>query len=149
MGRATSDRLLALYMLDLDGFKPVNDRFGHDVGDELLRVVAQRLRASVRAGDAVARLGGDEFVVMAHGLTNEAQALELGRKLVDAFRAPFALDERTCSVTATIGYALAPADVNDAGALLKSADAAMYTGKQEGKDQLVRGGTAIASRPGP
>ncbi len=138
LGRATPDRILALYMLDLDGFKPVNDQYGHDVGDELLKVVAQRLRASVRVGDAVARLGGDEFVVMAHGLTNEAQARELGEKLLEAFRTPFKLDEQVCSVTATIGYALSPTDTTDGGALLKAADAAMYAGKQVGKDRLIR-----------
>ncbi|MGZ5072270.1 MAG: diguanylate cyclase domain-containing protein [Usitatibacter sp.] len=138
--RVGSDRVLALYMLDLDGFKPVNDQFGHDVGDELLRVVAKRLRACMRAKDAVARLGGDEFVVMADGLTSEAQATELGRKLLQSLRSPFALDEKTCSVSATIGYSLAPTDGNDPGALLKAADAAMYAGKQEGKDRLVRVG---------
>jgi diguanylate cyclase (GGDEF)-like protein len=134
--RASPERILALYVLDLDGFKPVNDQFGHDVGDELLRLVAQRLRASMRAGDAVARLGGDEFVVMAEGLSNEALAHDLGLKLLDAFRAPFSLKHHTCSVRATIGYALAPRDAADARALLKVADTAMYEGKQEGKDQL-------------
>jgi diguanylate cyclase len=143
LARATSKRILALYVLDLDGFKPVNDQFGHDVGDELLRVAALRLRSCVRAGDAVARVGGDEFVVMADGLTNEAQAVELGRKLLDAFRAPFALDQHTCGVRATIGYALAPTDAGNAGALLKAADAAMYAGKQEGKDRLVRAGAQL------
>ncbi len=138
LGRATPERLLALYVIDLDGFKPVNDKFGHDVGDELLRVAAQRLRSSVRGVDAVARLGGDEFVVMADGLSNQELARELGLKLLDAFRAPFALNQNTCNVTATIGYALAPEDANDAGSLLKAADAAMYAGKQEGKDRLVR-----------
>jgi diguanylate cyclase (GGDEF)-like protein len=136
--RASPERILALYVLDLDGFKPVNDQFGHDVGDELLRLVAQRLRSSMRAGDGVARLGGDEFVVMAEGLTSEGWAQELGLKLVDAFRAPFALKQHTCDVRATIGYALAPRDAIDARALLKAADAAMYAGKQEGKDRLVR-----------
>jgi diguanylate cyclase len=140
LSRATPERLLALYVIDLDGFKPVNDQFGHDVGDELLRVVALRLRACVRSGDGVARIGGDEFVVMAHGLTNEAQARELGDKLLAAFRAPFKLDQHTCSVTATIGYGLAPTDASDASALLKAADAAMYAGKQDGKDRLVRVG---------
>ena len=136
--RATPERNLALYMLDLDGFKAVNDRFGHDVGDALLRVAAQRLRASMRAGDAVARLGGDEFVVMAEGLTNEAQAMDLGNKLLDAFRAPFALDQHSCAVSASIGYALAPADASHPDALLKAADAGMYAGKNEGKDRLLR-----------
>jgi diguanylate cyclase (GGDEF)-like protein len=138
LARATPEHALALYMLDLDGFKAVNDRFGHDVGDALLRVAAQRLRASMRAGDAVARLGGDEFVVMAEGLTNEAQAVDLGNKLLDAFRTPFALDQHSCAVSATIGYALAPADASGADALLKAADAGMYAGKNEGKDRLLR-----------
>ncbi|HEX7558061.1 MAG TPA: diguanylate cyclase, partial [Usitatibacter sp.] len=125
LGSASPERLLALYVLDLDGFKPINDQFGHDVGDELLRVAAQRLRASVRSGDAVARLGGDEFVVMADGLSNQELARELGLKLLDAFRAPFALGLHACNVSATIGYGLAPVDANDAGSLVKSADAAM------------------------
>ena len=136
--RASEERLLALYVLDLDGFKPVNDNFGHDVGDALLRAVAQRLRATVRSGDAVARLGGDEFVVMADGLPHDGQARDLGAKLLDAFRTPFAIASHTCSVGATIGYALAPADASDVATLLKVADAAMYVGKQEGKDRIVR-----------
>ena len=139
LARVTPERILALYVLDLDGFKPVNDQFGHDVGDELLQVVAQRLRASMRAGDGVARLGGDEFVVMAEGLANEAQAAELGRKVLDAFRTPFSLGRNTCSVRATIGYALAPTHASDAITLVKVADSAMYAGKQQGKDRLVRG----------
>jgi diguanylate cyclase (GGDEF)-like protein len=138
LARATPEHILALYVLDLDGFKPVNDQFGHDVGDALLRVVAQRLRSSMRAGDGVARLGGDEFVVMAEGLKHAEQAAELGRKLLDAFRTPFALKQHTCSVRATIGYAMAPTDATDARALIKAADAAMYTGKQEGKDRVLR-----------
>ena len=136
--RVSPERVLAVYMLDLDGFKPVNDQFGHDVGDELLLVVAQRLRGSVRAGDGVARLGGDEFVVMAEGLTHESQAEELGCKLLAAFSAPFALRNNICRVGATIGYALAPRDAGDANALLKAADAAMYAGKQKGKGRLDR-----------
>ena len=140
MARVTPERILALYMLDLDGFKPVNDRYGHDVGDALLRVVAQRLRTSMRAGDGIARLGGDEFVVMAEGLSNEAQARDLGLKLLDAFRAPFAFDQHASTVSATIGYALSPLDAANANALLKTADAAMYMGKQQGKDRLLRVG---------
>jgi diguanylate cyclase (GGDEF)-like protein len=138
VSRVSSERLLALFVLDLDKFKPVNDQYGHDVGDELLRLVAQRLRACMRSNDAVARLGGDEFVVMAEGLTHEALAAELGRKLLESFRSPFALETRTCAVSATIGYALAPVDATDAGALLKAAEAAMYAGKELGKDRLVR-----------
>jgi diguanylate cyclase len=136
--RATPERILAVYALDLDGFKPVNDRHGHDIGDALLRIVAQRLTGSTRADDVVARTGGDEFVVMAEGLASDAQARDLGLKLVDAFHAPFAFTTYSCLVSATIGYALAPVDGTDPVALLKAADAAMYAGKQEGKDRLVR-----------
>ena len=132
-------QLLAVYMLDLDSFKPVNDQFGHDVGDELLAIVAQRLRATVRTGDVVARVGGDEFVVMAGGLQSDQQARDLGAKLVSAFVEPFALGQEKCLVGATIGYVLAPSDGLDAVNLLKAADAAMYAGKQSGKNSIRRG----------
>lgn len=144
---STPDRMLAVFVIDLDEFKPVNDQYGHDVGDELLMVVAQRLRATMRVNDAVARLGGDEFVVMAAGLHSETQARELGNKLLDALRAPFSLGTlatRTCRVGATIGYALAPQDGTDAQALIKAADAAMYEGKQGGKNALKRGAAVPA-----
>jgi diguanylate cyclase len=143
--KATSQHILAVYFLDLDQFKPVNDQYGHDVGDELLVVAASRLRATMRAGDAVARLGGDEFVVMANGLHSEKQARELGHKLLDAFRLPFSLTQHTCTVGITIGYALAPADANDPLGLLKHADAAMYLGKQNGKNCVRRTGMTLAS----
>ena len=139
LSRAAPGRSLGLYVLDLDGFKPVNDQFGHDAGDELLRTVALRLRGSVRADDAVARVGGDEFVVMAEGLGSEALAADLGHKLLEAFRSPFAFGNERYSVRATIGYVLAPTDAGDANALLKAADKAMYAGKQQGKNRLVRG----------
>jgi diguanylate cyclase len=130
------DNILAVYMLDLDGFKLVNDKFGHDVGDELLVAVAKRLRATVRVADVVARLGGDEFVVMATGLQTHGQAKDLGLELLGAFHAPFDLAEQRCSVGVTIGYALSPSDSRDGAALLKRADAAMYDGKQAGKNCL-------------
>ncbi len=138
LARAGPGKILALYVLDLDGFKPVNDQHGHDVGDSVLRVVAHRLRAAVKAGDSVARVGGDEFVVMAEALPSPERAQERGGKLLGAFRTPFGVDSVTCSVHATIGYALAPGDAGDPAELLKAADAAMYSGKQEGKDRVVR-----------
>lgn len=133
------EKLLAVYMLDLDGFKQVNDQFGHDVGDELLEIVGSRLRSTVRADDGIARLGGDEFVVIANGLQNDSQAVELGSKLLETLRLPFALSHQTCQVSVTIGYVLAPLDGQNAEALLKQADAAMYTGKQSGRNCLRRG----------
>ena len=141
----TPEKILAVYVLDLDGFKLVNDQFGHDVGDELLEIVASRLTATVRTGDGLARLGGDEFVVMAGGLQNDAQANELGNKLLDAFKRPFALSQHTCHVGVTIGYTLAPHDGNDAENLLKQADAAMYLGKQTGRNCLRRASATVAN----
>ena len=145
--RCTPHHLVAVYLLDLDGFKPVNDQHGHDFGDELLVAVAQRLRGHLRESDVVARLGGDEFVVMTHLLNQPEQAHDLGMKLLDAFRSPFALGERQIWVGLTIGYALAPHDGRDAMGLLRLADAAMYSGKQAGKFCLRRntGDLALAS----
>lgn len=140
--------LLAVYVMDLDGFKPVNDQHGHDVGDELLVAVARRLQGQVRKSDLVARLGGDEFVVMVGQLDNATQAHEMGQKLLESFHQPFTLRDHTIQVGLTIGYALAPADSNDAMDLLKLADAAMYAGKQGGKFRVLRnpGDLALASR---
>lgn len=135
-------RIVALYLLDLDGFKPVNDRFGHDAGDEMLVGVGRRLKALLRSSDTVARLGGDEFVVVATGLPGDAEARRLGQKLLNAFREPFAVGQQTCSVGVTIGYALAPLDGFDPQSLLKRADAAMYVGKQSGRNRLERGGAS-------
>ena len=133
---------LAVFLLDLDGFKPVNDRLGHDAGDDLLVQVGQRLRTQVRGGDVVARLGGDEFVIMAPGIPGEAEALVLGRKLLDAFGQPFEVSGQTCRVGLTIGFALAPHDGMRADDLLKRADAAMYAGKQAGRHTVRRGGAS-------
>ncbi|HRG15129.1 MAG TPA: diguanylate cyclase [Pseudomonadota bacterium] len=136
---ATPQRMLALYMLDLDGFKPVNDQYGHDIGDELLVAIARRLSAALRANDIVARVGGDEFVVLATDLASESAAAELGDTLLAAFRTPFRQGDHDCRVGATIGYVLVPDDGTAIGALLKAADAAMYAGKQAGKGVAVRG----------
>ena len=145
--RCGPDQLLAVYVMDLDGFKPVNDQHGHDVGDELLVAVTRRLQRHVRQSDVVARLGGDEFVVMTEQLGTAQQAHELGLKLLDAFRAPFSLGDVQVQVGLTIGYALAPTDGQDAVGLLKLADAAMYSGKQGGKFCLRRntGDLALSS----
>lgn len=147
LSRCSPDRMLALYVMDLDGFKPVNDQHGHDVGDELLVAVTRRLQRHVRQSDVVARLGGDEFVVMTGELGSEDQAHELGQKLLEAFRLPFSLGTVQVEVGLTIGYALAPADSHDAVGLLKLADAAMYSGKQGGKFCLRRnkGDLALSS----
>jgi diguanylate cyclase len=140
----SADRIAAIYLLDLDGFKPINDRLGHEGGDEVLVGVARRLRSSLRASDVVARLGGDEFVVLATGLPGEAEARVLGQKLLNAFSKPFEATRHQCQVGVTIGYALAPLDGHDALDLLKRADAAMYAGKESGRNCVQRGGASMA-----
>lgn len=135
---ADEHHAIAVYILDLDGFKPVNDQHGHDVGDELLIATAARLKSGVRGNDAVARLGGDEFVIMSPGFATTQQAHELGQKLLEAFQKPFAVRGNEFRIGVTIGYALAPLDGNNAIALMKYADAALYTGKHEGKNCLRR-----------
>ena len=131
-------QMLALYVIDLDGFKPVNDVHGHDVGDEALIMVAQRLKQAVRAGDLVCRIGGDEFVVVAAGLPDAHQAQLVADKLLACSAKPFVLSQATCNLGMTIGYAVAPLDASDSDSLLKQADAAMYRGKQAGKQQARR-----------
>jgi diguanylate cyclase (GGDEF)-like protein len=138
-----ASHVLVVYLLDLDGFKAVNDRLGHEAGDQLLRLVAQRLRLELRHRDVVARLGGDEFVVLARDLAGEPEAWQLGRKLVAAFKQPFEVDSQPCRVGLTVGFALAPLDGHDAASLLRRADAAMYAGKQSGKGTVRRGAASV------
>jgi diguanylate cyclase (GGDEF)-like protein len=135
---ATGDNMVAVYLLDLDGFKPINDRFGHEAGDEVLVSVSRRLQVLLRSSDVVARLGGDEFVVVASGLRSDLEAQQLGHKLLEGFQRPFSAAGRACQVGLTIGYALAPIDGRDADHLLRRADGAMYAGKNAGRHQLQR-----------
>ena len=146
---AHADNAVAVYLLDLDGFKAVNDRLGHDAGDDLLVQVAARVRGVLRASDVVARLGGDEFVVMSPGVSGEDAAMMLGQKLLAAVRQPFVVADQICGVGLTVGYAIAPHDGTDPRDLLRRADAAMYAGKQGGRNCVRRGaasaGLAAAS----
>lgn len=136
------NRMMAIFLMDLDGFKAVNDTWGHDVGDALLVGVAQRLREQVRARDLVCRLGGDEFVIVAEGLPGHDVAQRLGAKLIAAVQQPFIAAGRQCRVGATVGYALAPQDGSALEGLLQRADRAMYAGKSAGKGRLERSGPA-------
>ena len=129
---------LGVMFLDLDGFKQVNDSFGHHAGDEVLVEVARRLKEAVRVEDFVARLGGDEFVVLAGNLAQSNSASTVADKLIAAVAQPFALEGgREVSVTLSIGISLCPQDSADAAELLHRADAAMYLAKQRGKNRYV------------
>jgi diguanylate cyclase (GGDEF)-like protein/PAS domain S-box-containing protein len=137
---------LAVIFLDLDRFKQVNDTLGHAVGDELLRAVSARLAESVREGDTVARLAGDEFTLLLPGIHYTEDLAAISRKLVDALRRPFRLDGHDLRVTASGGMSLYPEDGEDAAALLRSADAAMYRAKERGRDNFQLFSPAMAEK---
>ena len=125
---------LAVLFLDLDRFKPVNDSFGHAAGDRLIQDVAERLRTCLREGDTVARLGGDEFTLLLPGVAQVVDAARVAEKVLDTLRVPFLIEGRELFSTASIGISLYPEDGRDADTLVKSADAAMYRAKQQGRD---------------
>ena len=129
-----TDRMIAICYLDLDGFKPVNDQLGHDVGDQLLIEVAGRLLSMVRAGDTVARIGGDEFVLLLSGLTSLEECKQILARLLDVIAAPYSsCDAQQIKISASIGVTLFPQDTADQDTLLRHADQAMYTAKQNGR----------------
>ena len=131
---AASDRLLAVIYVDIDHFKDINDSRGHGSGDQLLQIVAQRLRAAIGAHDLVARMGGDEFVVVGSLLPDLDAVNHLAALLRAAVRAPVIIDGEPLTVTASLGLALCPRDGQDLETLLKRADIALYSAKEAGRD---------------
>jgi diguanylate cyclase (GGDEF)-like protein/PAS domain S-box-containing protein len=135
--RRNSTQLAALY-LDLDGFKQVNDTYGHETGDRLLIEVAARLRHTLRASDQVARFGGDEFVVVLEDMPGPPEVELVAGKLIAEIARPYGIlpDGGACRVTASVGVSLFPADADSPRELLQHADAAMYRAKQHCKNTL-------------
>jgi diguanylate cyclase (GGDEF)-like protein/PAS domain S-box-containing protein len=125
---------LALVFIDVDGFKSVNDSFGHGAGDVLLRVLTERLRASTRKTDTVARIGGDEFTVVVHDLGRADDAAVVAQGLLEQLARPCVVGDREVTITASVGISVFPEDGTDGGTLLRNADLAMYRAKQEGKN---------------
>ncbi|MDQ1380867.1 MAG: hypothetical protein QOJ71_1586 [Actinomycetota bacterium] len=125
--------LIGVLFLDLDGFKVVNDRYGHEVGNDLLIAVAARLRSCVRPGDLVARYGGDEFTVMVTRLESVAPAASIATRICELLSEPFLIGPREIRISTSVGIAFAPAPNADIGDLLQRADVAMYRSKSEGK----------------
>ena len=131
------DEPRAVLVMDLDGFKRVNDTLGHDHGDLLLKQVAERLLATLRDTDVVARLGGDEFAILPGGATDLAAAAEVARKIQQIVKSEFVVDDDIVHVAASIGIALIPDHGTTAATLLQRADAAMYVAKRSGGGHAV------------
>jgi diguanylate cyclase (GGDEF)-like protein/PAS domain S-box-containing protein len=129
-----TSRPTALLYLDLDHFKRVNDTLGHEAGDELLQVVARRLRGCVRGEDTVGRPGGDEFTVLLNEVRDSRAAGQVARNIIEALQAPIQLGTHSIRVTTSIGITLAPEDGTDPTTLMKNADLAMYRAKEVGRD---------------
>jgi diguanylate cyclase (GGDEF)-like protein len=129
-----TDSKLAILFMDLDRFKVINDSLGHEVGDVLLRQVADRLRAQSREGDTIARMGGDEFVVLIENRDNLNDISACARRLADELSAPYLLGTKDCHVTLSIGISVFPSDGSDSQALIKAADVAMYRAKELGRN---------------
>ena len=127
---------VALLFIDLDGFKSVNDAEGHRAGDEVLRIVAQRIASTVRVGDTLARLGGDEFLVMLDQEVTRDVTDTIGHRIIEALHLPMAVDGRDLSIGASIGVAMYPPMEGDIDALMNRADQAMYAAKRAGKGRL-------------
>jgi diguanylate cyclase (GGDEF)-like protein/PAS domain S-box-containing protein len=136
MGLAQAQRngsRLAVMMLDLDWFKRVNDTYGHGVGDQLLKLVAQRLTSNLRKSDTVGRMGGDEFVLLFPQIGAIDDAIKIAQKILESFSEPFAINGYSLTVTTSIGIAVYPESGDRADVLLTNADTAMYHAKEEGR----------------
>jgi len=127
--------LMAVCYLDLDGFKSVNDNFGHEAGDQVLVEVTRRIKETIREDDTVARLGGDEFVLLLVGLQAPEECVSSLHRLLLAINQPVQLREKSLRISASIGVSLYPEDEQDADTLLHHADQAMYIAKQSGKNR--------------
>lgn len=130
-----TQRLLAIAYLDLDGFKEINDGYGHKTGDRLLTLVAQRLKEQTRAGDTLSRLGGDEFVILLGDLATIEECSLTIERLLEKIAQPYQIDGRTLRISASIGLTVYPFDDADTETLLRHADQAMYLAKQGGRNR--------------
>jgi diguanylate cyclase (GGDEF)-like protein/PAS domain S-box-containing protein len=135
---ARTGKRLAVMMLDLDGFKTINDSLGHSDGDRLLMLVSERLRTILRKSDTIARMGGDEFMVLLPHLNVTDHVEIVAQKLLDAFNRPYMLNERRVHITTSIGIAVYPDDGDGADMLIQNADKSMYIAKEQGKNGYRR-----------
>jgi diguanylate cyclase (GGDEF)-like protein/PAS domain S-box-containing protein len=129
-----NDTNVAVLFIDLDRFKVINDTLGHQVGDEMLKTVAQRIKRVLRDTDMLARIGGDEFVVILESITQQSDPAHVGKKILEAVKEPIKIGNTSLNTTASIGIALYPDDGLDGNTIIKHADSAMYHAKDLGKN---------------
>ena len=132
-----AERNFGVLYLDMDGFKSINDRFGHNVGDEVLCEAAARIRSVIRTDDIVVRMGGDEFAIFVPAPPDRNALVSLSERLLIAFRAPFTVDGVSIFARLSIGAALAPNDGATRMLLLRNVDAALYQAKAAGRDRVA------------
>jgi diguanylate cyclase (GGDEF)-like protein len=139
-------RSVAVMFLDLDHFKDVNDSFGHRVGDELLKDLARRIRATLRQSDLLVRISGDEFVIVLEDLADEEGPGRVAQKILDDVMRPFRIEDNEVQVSASLGFAMYPDDGDDPDTLLRNADAAMYHAKELGRNSFRAFSRSLADR---
>ncbi len=125
---------IALLYIDLDQFKPINDNFGHEAGDNVLRETANRLYSCIRNGDTVARIGGDEFAILLEVSPNYHDAGNMAERILNNMDKPFILGDNSCKISISIGISLYPHDADDMETLLQKADSAMYSIKKSSRN---------------
>ncbi len=129
---------LAVMLLDLDNFKDINDRLGHNVGDQLLKMVGGRLVRLLRKADTIARMGGDEFMLLLPKIIRTEYSVEIANKIQQTFQEPFVIDGQKIHTTASFGIAIYPDDGRDIDTLIRNADIAMYCAKKQGRNKYLR-----------
>jgi len=126
--------LVGLLYIDFDRFKQINDNLGHDIGDQLLQAVGNRLKECLRQQDTVARLGGDEFILLLPDISSQEDAGKLAQKLLEKIRPTFFIEDHELNITLSIGVGLYPIDGKDVKSLIRCADEALYMAKKQGRD---------------
>lgn len=130
----TNGNMCAVLFIDLDGFKTINDTLGHDIGDTVLQITAERLTTAIRSSDTAARIGGDEFTVILTNIIDENEISIIAQKIVTILALPMVIADREATVTSSVGISICPKDGSDAEILLTRADSAMYEAKRSGKN---------------
>jgi len=141
-----ANQRVAVFFLDLDRFKDINDSLGHSTGDQLLKEVAERVRGCVREGDTVARMGGDEFTLLIPQIASIEDAAKIAQKIIETLKIPFYINERELFLTTSIGISIFPNDGTDPETLIRNADTAMYRAKDQGRDNYQLYAPAMNAR---